>query len=113
MWGKCFGRLRVAPRVSPNKTCEGLIGGVATTTFLAWLIAPWLTPLQGHTAAAAGLMIGVAGFVGDIVMSAIKRDAGVKDSGTALPGHGGVLDRIDSLIFTAPLFFHYVHYLHY
>jgi phosphatidate cytidylyltransferase len=113
VWGKCVGRRQAAPNVSPNKTCEGLLGGVATTTLLAWLTAPWLTPLSGHEAAAAGLMIGVGGFVGDIVMSAIKRDAGVKDSGTALPGHGGILDRLDSLIFTAPLFFHYVHYLHY
>lgn len=113
VWGKCIGRRKVVPTVSPNKTCEGLLGGVATTTLLGWLAAPWLTPLRGYEAAAAGLLIGVAGFVGDIVMSAIKRDVGVKDSGAVLPGHGGVLDRLDSLTFTAPLFFHYVYYLHY
>jgi phosphatidate cytidylyltransferase len=113
VWGKCIGRRQALPTVSPKKTCEGLLGGVATTTLLGWLIAPWLTPLHGFAAAAASLLIGVAGFVGDIVMSAIKRDAGVKDSGALLPGHGGVLDRLDSLIFTAPLFFHYVHYLDY
>jgi phosphatidate cytidylyltransferase len=108
VWGKCAGQRAVCPTVSPRKTWEGLLGGVATTTIVGWLIAPWLTPMQGFAAAAVSLAMGVAGFLGDIVMSAVKRDAGVKDSGTLLPGHGGALDRLDSLIFTAPLFFHYV-----
>jgi len=112
-WGKLFGRRKVVPTVSPNKTVEGLLGGVATTTLLAWLIAPQLTPLTSWQAPVAGLIIGLAGFVGDVTISALKRDLGVKDSGALIPGHGGVLDRIDSLTFTAPLFFHYIFYLHY
>ncbi len=113
VWGKLFGRHKVVPAVSPNKTAEGLLGGIATTTCLAWLIAPHLTPLVTWQAPVAGLIIGFAGFVGDVTISALKRDLGVKDSGALIPGHGGVLDRIDSLTFTAPLFFHYVYYLHY
>jgi phosphatidate cytidylyltransferase len=113
VWGKLFGRRKVAPAVSPNKTVEGLLGGVLTTTVLAWLIAPHLTPLVSWQAPAAGLIIGLAGFVGDVTISALKRDLGVKDSGSLIPGHGGVLDRVDSLTFTAPLFFHYIYYLHY
>ena len=113
VWGKLFGRNKVIPEVSPNKTVEGLLGGVATTTLLAWLIAPYLTPLISWEAPAAGLIIGFAGFVGDVTISALKRDLGVKDSGALIPGHGGILDRIDSLTFTAPLFFHYIYYLHY
>jgi phosphatidate cytidylyltransferase len=112
-WGKLFGRRKVVPTVSPNKTVEGLLGGIATTTCLAWLIAPYLTPLATWQAPVAGLIIGFAGFVGDVTISALKRDLGVKDSGALIPGHGGVLDRIDSLTFTAPLFFHYIYYLHY
>ena len=112
-WGKLFGRHKVVPKVSPKKTVEGLVGGVATTTLLAWLIAPHLTPLVSWQAPVAGLIIGFAGFVGDVTISALKRDLGVKDSGTLIPGHGGILDRIDSLTFTAPLFFHYIYYMHY
>lgn len=112
-WGKLLGRTKALPTISPGKTNEGLLGGVATTTGLAWLIGPWLTPLSTIESLAAGLLIGVAGFVGDVTISALKRDLGVKDSGSLLPGHGGILDRIDSLIYTAPLFFHYVYYLHY
>jgi phosphatidate cytidylyltransferase len=113
VWGKTLGRHKVVPTVSPNKTVEGLIGGIFTTTVLAVLLAPLLTPLtQAHTIA-AGLMIGAGGFLGDITISAVKRDIGVKDAGTMLPGHGGVLDRINSLTFTAPMFFHFVRFYYY
>ena len=113
VWGKLFGRHKVSPTVSPNKTFEGLVGGVATTVVLAVALAPWLTPFTRYESVAAGLLIGVFGFIGDVTISAIKRDIGVKDSGTLLPGHGGILDRLDSLTCTAPLFFHFVRYLHY
>lgn len=112
-WGKLLGRHKALPTVSPGKTLEGLVGGVATTVVLAWLLAPWLTPLTVGQSLAAGLLIGMGGFIGDVTISALKRDLGVKDSGSLLPGHGGILDRIDSLIYTAPLFFHFVYYLHY
>lgn len=113
LWGKRFGQRKVIPRVSPNKTVEGLLGGVATTVILAWLLGSVLTPMNAPESIFAGLLIGCAGFIGDIVMSAVKRDIGVKDSGHLLPGHGGILDRLDSLIYTAPLFFHYLFYLYY
>ncbi|MBK5142851.1 phosphatidate cytidylyltransferase [Budviciaceae bacterium BWR-B9] len=113
LWGKSFGRIKVIPKVSPNKTLEGLVGGVVTTMFLAWLLGGILTPLNGWESVLVGLLIGVTGFIGDVVMSAVKRDIGVKDSGKLLPGHGGILDRLDSLIYTAPLFFHVLYYLHY
>jgi phosphatidate cytidylyltransferase len=113
LWGKACGKRPVAPKVSPNKTLEGLLGGIATTTLLAWLLAPSLTPMAPLHAAFAGILISVFGFIGDIVVSAVKRDIGVKESGTLLPGHGGILDRIDSLTYTAPLFFHYIYYLYY
>ena len=112
-WGKLFGKHKVIPKVSPRKTWEGLIGGNLTTLALAIVIAPYLTPLTLYQAAGAGLIIGVFGFIGDVTISALKRDIGVKDSGSLIPGHGGVLDRVDSLTYTAPLFFHYVYYLHY
>ncbi|MDJ0740152.1 MAG: phosphatidate cytidylyltransferase [Gammaproteobacteria bacterium] len=113
LWGKLLGLDKVVPRVSPNKTTQGLIGGVVTTAVLALLLAPLLTPLDAISAFAAGMIIGVGGFVGDVTISALKRDIGVKDSGSLLPGHGGILDRIDSLSYTAPLFFHFVYFLHY
>ncbi|TJZ73984.1 phosphatidate cytidylyltransferase [Chitiniphilus eburneus] len=113
LWGKSLGRVKVIPKVSPNKTVAGFLGGVATTTLLGWLLGPVLTPMNPAHAALAGLLIGVTGFVGDVVMSAVKRDLGVKDSGDLLPGHGGILDRLDSLTYTAPLFFHYLRYLYY
>lgn len=113
LWGKTLGRHKVLPRISPGKTVEGLIGGVLTTTALGWLLGGWLTPHNPWQSVLAGLLIGAAGFVGDVTISALKRDLGVKDSGSLLPGHGGILDRVDSLIYTAPLFFHYTYYLHY
>lgn len=123
LFGRFFGKRKITPRVSPHKTWEGFLGGVATTVALAAVLAAPLTPLaevspRGLPAEAigfpyawavvAGLIIAISGFLGDINMSALKRDFGVKDSGTLLPGQGGVLDRIDSLTFSAPCFFYFV-----
>lgn len=113
LWGKLLGRKKIIPSISPNKTCAGFFGGVLSTSLIAYLIAPYFTPFTGLQALFIGLVIGIAGFIGDVCMSAIKRDIGVKDYSSFLPGHGGVLDRLDSLIYTAPLFFHYIHYLYY
>ncbi len=113
IWGKSFGKRKIIPKISPGKTVAGFIGGVATTTILAAAVSSYLTPLNLYEALGAGLLIGLAGFIGDVTISALKRDLGVKDSGSILPGHGGILDRLDSLTYTAPLFFHYVYYLHY
>jgi phosphatidate cytidylyltransferase len=110
--GKTLGRHKITPVISPKKTWEGFLGGVFLTVPLAYALR-FLTPLSVPQALGAGALIAVVGFIGDVVLSAVKRDVGVKDSGTAIPGHGGVLDRIDSLCYTAPLFFHYVHYLQY
>lgn len=113
LWGNFLGKRKVVPKVSPNKTLAGLLGGVASTTFLAWLLAPLLTPLLAWEALTAGVIIGLGGFLGDITISAIKREIGLKNTSAMIPGHGGILDRVDSLIFTAPLFFHFVYFLHY
>lgn len=106
-WGKLFGCHKVTPNVSPKKTWEGLIGGVLTTTALAAVLGPYLTPMDHTWSAAAGAVLGIAGFLGDITISAVKRDLGVKDTGGLIPGHGGILDRIDSLTYAAPAFFHF------
>jgi phosphatidate cytidylyltransferase len=113
IWGKSLGKRKIVPKVSPNKTIAGFLGGAFSTAALAVVLAPLLTPLTAVEAVGAGLLIGIAGFVGDVTISALKRDLGVKDSGSLLPGHGGILDRLDSLTYTAPLFFHYAYYLHY
>lgn len=112
VWGKSFGRHKAVPKVSPGKTVEGLLGGFATTVLLAWVLARYLTPFGMREALIVGVMISLGGFIGDVVMSALKRDLGVKDSGSLLPGHGGILDRLDSLTYTAPLFFHFTIYTH-
>lgn len=111
--GKLFGKHKIIPVVSPKKTWEGLLGGVGMTTLLSLLIFPLLTPFTIWIAAAAGVIISLAGFIGDVTISAIKRDLAIKDTGSLIPGHGGILDRVDSLTFTAPLFFHMVYYLYY
>ncbi|HKL02532.1 MAG TPA: phosphatidate cytidylyltransferase [Cryomorphaceae bacterium] len=111
-WGKLFGKYKIIPKVSPNKTWEGLIGGLICTTGIGYLLA-FLTPLNTYQVLFVSFFIALAGFIGDIVMSSIKRDIGVKDTGSTIPGHGGVLDRIDSLAYTAPTFFHLVYYMAY
>lgn len=113
VWGKSFGKRKLAPNVSPGKTVGGFLGGVFTTTLTALIVGPLLTILNWKYALVAGLIISVGGLFGDLSISALKRDLGVKDSGSILPGHGGILDRLDSLSFTAPLFFHFVYYLYF
>ncbi len=110
MWGKLFGKRKIVPAISPKKTYEGLAGGIVTSIIFSIALAPYLTPMNSLFAVCTGILISLSGFLGDITMSALKRDVKVKDFGTLLPGHGGLLDRIDSLIFTAPLFFHVVHW---
>lgn len=107
VWGKLCGKRPVAPKVSPNKTLEGLIGGGLTATLLGACLW-WSTPFTFLQAAVLSAAIVAMGFCGGLVMSAIKRDRGVKDYGESIPGHGGVMDRIDSLCFAAPVFFHLV-----
>ncbi len=114
LWGKILGRRRIIPSISPNKTWEGMLGGILMTSLLSLLLAPILTPFGPYLAICIGTLISITGLLGDLSISAIKRDLGLKDTGKLLPGHGGLLDRIDSLIFTAPLFFHaYYAYLLY
>lgn len=113
IWGKSFGKRKIVPTVSPNKTLAGLLGGIATTTVLGVLLAPLLTPLDRFDSIAAGLIIGAGGFLGDTTIGALKRDLGVKDAGTMIAGHGGVLDRINSLTYTAPLFFHFLRFYYF
>ncbi|VUZ22867.1 Uncharacterised protein [uncultured Comamonas sp.] len=109
IWGKLLGRHKVAPELSPSKTWEGLIGGVASATLLGALLS-WATPFAMWQAALMALLICLMGFLGGLVMSAIKRDRGVKDWGTMIEGHGGMLDRLDSVIFAAPIYFHVLRY---
>lgn len=109
IWGKLAGKHKIAPRVSPSKTVEGFVGGIASATLLG--AALWqITPFSPLAAGAMALMITLVGFLGGLVMSAIKRDRGIKDWGQLLEGHGGMLDRLDSVCFSAPIFFHVTRY---
>ncbi len=111
-WGKLLGRHAIIPKISPNKTWEGFIGGVLTTTVLGYFLR-FLTPFSEVESLVVSFVIACAGFVGDVVVSAVKRDIGLKDTGTLIPGHGGILDRIDSLAITSVVFFHIVYNLYY
>lgn len=109
IFGKLFGRHKVAPSISPSKTWEGLIGGIASASLLGAGLY-WLTPFSPLEAGVLAGLACVMGFFGGLVASAIKRDRGVKDWGHMIEGHGGMLDRADSLVFAAPVFFHIVRY---
>ena len=111
-WGKLLGRRKIIEKISPNKTWEGFIGGLLSTVAAAYFLR-FLTPFSTEIALLAGLLIACSGFVGDIIVSAIKRDFGLKDTGTAIKGHGGILDRIDSLAISSPFFFYFVYLLYY
>ena len=111
-FGRLFGRHRLRSEISPNKTWEGALGAFAVSMILPWLLrfsfpefGPWQLILSG-------LIVGIGGQLGDLSISVIKRDIGTKDMGALIPGHGGILDRIDSLIYVAPLFLHMAGYYH-
>ncbi|MDD3653064.1 MAG: phosphatidate cytidylyltransferase [Desulfotomaculaceae bacterium] len=106
--GKAFGKRRLAPVLSPKKTLEGAIGGLIGSLFIACVFALLYPFLSIPKLLLLGLLLAVAAEVGDLLESAFKRQAGVKDSSTLIPGHGGILDRFDSALFTAPLVYYYV-----
>ena len=107
--GKLAGKRKIAPNLSPSKTVEGFFGGVALATLVGASLY-WITPFAFWQAALFALLVCLLGFAGGLVMSAIKRDRGVKDWGHMIEGHGGMLDRLDSVCFAAPVFFHMVRY---
>jgi phosphatidate cytidylyltransferase len=111
VWGKLCGKRPIVPKLSPNKTVEGFFGGGLTAVVLGGALW-WATPFSPLAAAGLSAVIVVMGFFGGLVMSAIKRDRGVKDYGDLIPGHGGVMDRVDSLCFAAPVFFHLVRWIY-
>ncbi len=109
VWGKLLGRHKIAPALSPSKTVEGFLGGIASATALG--AGVWrMTPFRPWQAGLMALVATMMGFLGGLVMSAIKRDRGVKDWGHLIEGHGGMLDRLDSVAFSAPIFFHLTRY---
>ena len=109
IWGKLLGRHALSKQISPSKTVEGLVGGVLSATAMGAALW-WITPFSPVEAAFVALVINTLGFFGGFVLSAIKRDRGVKDWGHLIEGHGGMLDRVDSLAFSAPVFFHVLRY---
>lgn len=106
--GKGFGITKIIPDVSPNKTLGGFIGGMICTTVIAFLTLGPILNLDNKMAILFGFILSITGMFGDLFFSAVKRNIGVKDFSDLLPGHGGLLDRCDSLIFTAPVFFHFL-----
>lgn len=109
VFGKLFGKHKISPNVSPAKTIEGFVGGILSASFIGACMF-WITPFTFLQSGLISLMITLLGFFGGLVMSAIKRDRGVKDWGRLIGGHGGILDRFDSICFAAPIFFHVVRY---
>ena len=109
VWGKLIGRTQIAPNVSPSKTVEGFLGGALSAVLIGAGLS-WITPFTPLQAGGLSFVIVMLGFLGGLVMSAIKRDRGVKDWGHIIAGHGGVTDRLDSVIFSAPIFFHLTRY---
>lgn len=109
VWGKLLGKHKICIAISPSKTLEGLVGGVLTSTAVGAALW-WITPFNPWQAGLIAFVINIMGFFGGFVLSAIKRDRGVKDWGAMIEGHGGMLDRVDSISFSAPIFFHIVRY---
>jgi phosphatidate cytidylyltransferase len=110
VFGKLYGRHPIAPAISPGKTVEGFVGGIAAATALGTALS-WLTPFSPWHAVAVSVAVTLLGFLGGLLLSGIKRDLGIKDWGQSIKGHGGVLDRVDSLCLSAPAFFFIVYAL--
>ena len=111
-FGKLFGKRKLREEISPNKTLGGSVGAFSAAMVLPWLLwfsFPSFEPLH---LVLTGIVVGIGGQLGDLVISYIKRDIGIKDMGTVIQGHGGILDRVDSMIFVAPIFFHMVRWFH-
>lgn len=108
LWGKSIGEKKIFPRISPNKTWAGFLGGILTTGVIACFLAPVFSSLSWQWGGAAGIIIGLAGFAGDIIFSIFKRANCAEESGNLLPGHGGILDRIDSLSVSAPTLYYFM-----
>jgi phosphatidate cytidylyltransferase len=111
-FGKLFGKHPLRSNISPKKTWEGAMGALAVSMLLPWLLRFSFPHFGTIQLLLTGLIIGVGGQFGDLAVSVIKRDIGIKDMGAAIPGHGGVLDRIDSLVYSVPLFFHMAGYFY-
>lgn len=109
VWGKLLGKHKILPKVSPNKTWEGFLGGILSTTILG-VALKFLTPCTTTQIIVISFFTANAGFIGDVIISSVKRDLDLKDTSSAIPGHGGVLDRIDSLVVAAPVFFHIIYF---
>jgi len=111
VFGKLWGKHPIVPKLSPNKTVEGFVGGILSASLIGMGLW-WITPFAPWQAFLISLLITLLGFLGGLCMSGIKRDRGVKDFGAMLEGHGGMMDRIDSLCFSAPVFFHVVRFFY-
>jgi phosphatidate cytidylyltransferase len=105
LWGRLLGQRKLCPRLSPGKTIEGLCGGLLTTLAVAFLLGSWIHHMLRSQLVVLALLTALAGLAGDLSFSAVKRRLGIKDFSGLLPGHGGILDRFDSLIFAAPVFY--------
>ena len=111
LMGKFFGKNKIVPKISPNKTVEGFLGGLFLTIILSNILGYFLLNFTIFVSTILGIILGILGFFGDILMSFLKRKFKIKDTGNLLPGHGGLLDRMDSLIFNAPIFYFLIKFL--
>lgn len=109
LWGAIFGRHKILPAISPKKTWEGLLGGLATTIAVAYLLR-FLTPFDEAQSLIVGALLSLTGFMGDLTLSAFKRNMGLKDMGSLIPGHGGLLDRLDSITLSSLVYFYLIFY---
>jgi phosphatidate cytidylyltransferase len=110
--GRLFGRRKLRKNISPNKTLGGAVGAVVVSLLVPFLLWFSFPHFEVWHLVVTGLIVGIGGQLGDLVISYIKRDIGIKDMGTVIEGHGGILDRVDSMIFVAPIFFHVTRWFH-